>query len=340
MFDLETLSKIATKLDSVGLMKEADVIDKFILKMAQDFFGTIDDENDFLKYLNTKLSLMPNAKTFTDAEEALSYLYEGVIGDSSINTYAEFYAKKFPNDKMLGPIMGRNAEPDYEKMKNQIESDLRSVYSNTTKDDDGGRAMSSQPAAVGPRDLPKPARPTNVNWNDFKRSVDRKYDGCGTKIYALWLELAPGYGISQDFNSFNEFYKWSSKKEGRALTPNELCDKDFMDYKLHLYSVAKNPMLKAINSIPEDISISTEMQDPTMEEFKKGKMARNEFIRRVKEFGYPETVKTKSGKIYNSAYAIMQAAYDRGLNIVDLDSPDMGALLDDVREERVIISGS
>ena len=338
MFDLNILSKIATKLDSVGLTKEADVIDKLIVRTAQ-IYGAINNESDFLKYLNTKLSLH-SGKAFNDAKEALAYLYEKVIGEDGINSYSEFYAKKFPSDKMLGPITGRDAEPDYEKMKNRIESDFASSYNDIAKDNDGEMSMLSQPAVVGPKDSPKPMRPINVNWNDFKKSVDKNYNGCGTQIYALWLELAPGYGISQDFNSFNEFYKWSSKKEGRALTPSELCDKDFMDYKLHLYSISKNPMLKAINSIPEDISVSTEMQDPTMEEFKKGKMARNEFIRRVEVYGYPKTVKTRSGKIYNSAYAIMQAAYDRGLNIVDLDSQDMGALLDDVREERVIISGT
>lgn len=308
MTNLRELTKVAQKLDEVGLIKEADFLDYVIRKLAID--GDKKDKEDFINSLGAQ-----------DFDEAKTIFY------NTVNMKLSDWI--FTNDRSNSGLYATDRGYDYSKAIDAFPIAKFKV--------ERGDVLLPEPEEVAPNaqlsppsqssTTPDPRKPTNANWNSFEKSVNKNHGGVGTIIKESWISMAPKFSLDNSFNSFDDFYKWLSKKEGRAVTPKELSDKQYLEYNMAMYSRSRNPMLS--NIFP---GASDELNMPTQEEYFKSKEKESALRKKIVDGGFPNRIKTKSGKEYSTYEAVVAAAKRNGMNINDLDSMDIGNLLDQVVE--------
>ena len=210
---LKDLVKIANRLDSLGLTKEADIIDRYITKSAtsKSEDQVAEEIADGIYSSNQNIDENSFKKEFMYRWNNSAYMpgqYDPSLSDWK--SQAKVFA-----DKMWG--LGQN---DPASWKVDTETSLP-------------KATPKKPAE------PSVSKPSgNVDWDSYEKNVNTKYGSeLGTMVRSAWKTLTTNRKGMELFSEFVKFYNWLTKKKGKSLSPKELTsDMGELDYQLYVYT--------------------------------------------------------------------------------------------------------
>ena len=234
---LSKLAKIANRLDSIGLTKEADVLDAFIRKVASD------SSREYKRFESTLGSLSKSG--------LVSYIYNNKLSQTKDNIIAAGYYLGLSSDSSnfnnVGYYDTKAVNVILSNMTNAINalSGGKSTYNTASEfftafaipEDafksavqagitDAENIIASRDAAQRPAAAPAPAAATvsvpATGWEAYLS----KAGPMGTEVKKAWVDYsASGVpGVNQSFSSFTSWYNRNLKGPwgGKHKTPSEV----------------------------------------------------------------------------------------------------------------------
>jgi len=259
---LKDLVKIANRLDSLGLTKEADIIDGYLSKSAAD------KSEDQV------------------AEEIADGIYSANKNIDEASFKKEFMYRW--NNSAHMPSQYDPSLSDW-KAKAKVFADKMWVLGQNDPSTWRGDTDTSLPKAT-PK-TPNTEKPSgNLNWDSYEKNVNAKFgESLGTSVKDAWKILTVKRDPKlQSFQGFVEFYRWLSKKKGKSLSPKELVsDMGELEYQLYVYYTETDPLMKELGAFVI-----------SKEDWMKNKQTKYQILERIKRLNLaPSIPRTKGDPI-------------------------------------------
>ena len=224
---LKDLVKIANRLDSLGLTKEADIIDGYLSKSAAD------KSEDQV------------------AEEIADGIYSANKNIDEASFKKEFMYRW--NNSAYMPSQYDPSLSDW-KAKAKVFADKMWVLGQNDPSTWRGDTDTSLPKATPKTPTGPGATKTsgNTNWDSYEKNVNTKFGGdSGTMVRNAWKILTASRAGMETFEKFVNFYKWLTKKKGKSLSPKELVsDMGELEYQIYAYAHEDSGLSRIHNGAP------------------------------------------------------------------------------------------
>ncbi len=216
---LKELVKIANRLDSLGLSKEADILDTWIEKMAEEAgVGGMSKDDPYQAMLRRQKLQEVTQKAQTQKWDTREMdLAEQISKDvlltipSHLRTSEATFKDMFMRSWSTKPPVRTGILP-------QVWKDTGSDMAKKMWDK-YGQSVETGPEKTSPKPSGMHAQPATSAWDKYVAATPN-----GGAVKAAWMEYSSSKGTAPSFSKFVEWYNSNAKAKGRAIQPSEVVE--------------------------------------------------------------------------------------------------------------------